>query len=104
MKLHKWSDIRAQSKLSPERLAEIDAEVAKETLAMRLRAIRKARGLTQAAVAEAAGMTQTELSRIERRGDWHLSTLRRIAKALGGELHLSLALDGEEVPLDGQRA
>ena len=100
MKLHKWSDIKA-AHFSPEQIAAIDADVKREVLAIRLRDIRKARGMTQAQVAAAAGMTQAELSRVERRGDWKLSTLRRVVAALGGHLHLSAELDGEEVPLEG---
>ena len=103
MKLHKWEDIVAES-MAPERREEIRAAARVEVIAMRLRSLRKAKGLTQAEVAKAAGMAQGELSRMERRGDWLLSTLQRVAKAMGGELHVSIALDGEEVPLDGQKA
>ena len=100
MKLHKWDDVAAEG-TTPEKREEIRTAARAEVLAMRLRALRKAKGLTQAEVAEAAGMAQGELPRMERRGDWRLSTLRRVAKALGGELHVSIALDGEEVPLEG---
>jgi len=35
MKLHKWSDTLAKSKLSPERRARIQAEVEQELLEMK---------------------------------------------------------------------
>ncbi|MDQ2727952.1 MAG: helix-turn-helix domain-containing protein [Actinomycetota bacterium] len=50
--------------------------------------VRKLRSLAQATVAEAMGMDQSEISRLERRTDLLLSTLRRFVEATGGELHL----------------
>jgi hypothetical protein len=51
MKLHKWSDILAKSKLSPERRARIQAEVEQELLDMNLQELRKEAGVTQGEVA-----------------------------------------------------
>ena len=50
-----------------------------------LRGVREAMHRTQAEVAEAAGIDQAEVSRIERREDVRLSTLRKYAAALGAE-------------------
>ena len=52
-----------------------------------LRQLRRARGLTQAALAERAGVHRTTIGQIER-GTWlpHHSTARRIAAALGVRL------------------
>lgn len=50
--------------------------------------IRQARALAQATVAELTGMSQSEVSKLERRSDMFLSTLRRFVQATGGELHL----------------
>lgn len=50
--------------------------------------VRKARALAQATVAELAGMTQSEVSKLERRSDMFVSTLRRFVEATGGELHV----------------
>ena len=47
--------------------------------------VRKLRALAQATVAEAMGMDQSEISRLERRTDLLLSTLRRFVNATGGE-------------------
>jgi hypothetical protein len=44
---------------------------------------------------EAAGMAQSEVSRLERREDHHVSTLRKVVEALGGELEVS-AVFGEK--------
>jgi hypothetical protein len=52
MKLHKWSDTLAKSKLSPERRARIQAEVEQELLEMNLQELRRAAaGVKQADVA-----------------------------------------------------
>lgn len=48
-----------------------------------LRTVREARGLTQGELAKALETDQGEVSRIERRPDIMLSTLRRYAAALG---------------------
>ena len=53
-----------------------------------LRDLRKAHELTQTSVAEALGMTQDGVSRIERRSDLLLSTLRSYVEAMGGQLRL----------------
>ena len=64
-------------------------------------------GLTQAAAARAAGTTQSELSRLERRSDFLLSTLRDYVRALGGSVEVRLELGSttfslahDERPLD----
>ena len=50
-----------------------------------LRQIREATGTTQVALAEKLATGQAEISRLERREDMSLSTLRRYAAALGAE-------------------
>jgi hypothetical protein len=44
-------------------------------------------------------MTQSELSRLERRPDHLVSTLRRYVKALGGELEVTAVLGAKRVKL-----
>jgi predicted XRE-type DNA-binding protein len=53
---------------------------------MHLNELRRARELSQQALAERLGTTQPEVSRIESRTDMYLSTLRRFVEAMGGEL------------------
>jgi transcriptional regulator with XRE-family HTH domain len=50
--------------------------------------VRQARRLTQVQLAEQSGLSQGEISRIERRSDLYLSTLERYLQAMGGELRL----------------
>lgn len=77
------------SQLSPERRANIqiraDQLMAEE---LSLRDLRLARKLTQEKMAELLKIRQEGVSRIEKRSDLHLSTLRQVIQAMGGELRL----------------
>ena len=55
---------------------------------MTLRELRKARKLTQVRMAKALGVTQDSVSRLEKRSDLLLSTLRKTVEAMGGNLSL----------------
>jgi DNA-binding XRE family transcriptional regulator len=75
--------------LSPARRGKIEARAA-ELIAeeMTLRELRKARKLTQVRIAKSLGVTQDSVSRLEKRSDLLLSTLRKTVAAMGGELSL----------------
>jgi len=62
-----------------------------------LAALRKARGLTQAQLTEELGMTQGEISRLERRENLHLATLSRFIEATGGKLRITAIYNDDEV-------
>ncbi|HEX2711854.1 MAG TPA: helix-turn-helix transcriptional regulator [Candidatus Acidoferrales bacterium] len=72
----------AQRKRVESRAAELIAEE------MSLRELRKARKLTQVRMAKTLGVTQDSVSRLEKRSDLLLSTLRKTVKAMGGSLSL----------------
>ena len=55
---------------------------------MTLRDLRKAHELTQTRMAEALHISQDGVSRIEKRSDFLLSTLRSYVEAMGGQLRL----------------
>ena len=55
---------------------------------MSLRDLRKARKLSQARVAKVLGVTQDSVSRLEKRSDFLLSTLRKTVKAMGGDVRI----------------
>ena len=66
-----------------------------------LRVLREAAGKTQADVAHAAEMDQSEISRVEQRDDMKLSTLRRYARALGAQIEIRAVLKtGHRIRLD----
>lgn len=75
-------------------LAEINSRQAT------LRRLREARALTQSTLAELLDMDQSEISRLERRSDMLLSTLKRFVQATGGETHIVVSYpDGGPVEL-----
>jgi DNA-binding XRE family transcriptional regulator len=53
---------------------------------MTMRELRKARNITQVKLAKQLKVKQEQISRIEKRSDLLISTLRRQVEALGGEL------------------
>ena len=59
-----------------------------EILEADLRSMRELVGKTQVEMAEALERNQSQVSEIENRGDYRLSTLRRYVHALGGELEV----------------
>lgn len=67
---------------------------------MTLRELREFAQKTQADMASAAEMTQSELSRLERRDDHLLSTLRRYVEALGGRLDIVAVFDNRQIRLE----
>jgi len=69
---------------------------------MTLRDLRKAHELTQERMAEALHISQDGVSRIEKRSDFLLSTLRSYVEAMGGKLRLIAEFpDREPVSLSG---
>ena len=82
------------SKETLDEIPELDVTRAKllrrgprpgRTLKLPLRVMREAAGRTQAEVGAALGSDQAEMSRLEKRGDMMLSTLRKYAAAIGAE-------------------
>jgi transcriptional regulator with XRE-family HTH domain len=67
-----------------------------------LREFREMLGVTQIQLAERIGVQQAAISRLERREDITLSSLRRFVSALGGDLEISVRTpDGERLQLTG---
>ena len=99
MATHTRKEIK--DKMAPARRGRVDAAVRRELLAMELRELRQEAGKTQAEVADIAEMTQAELSKIERREDHLISTLRRYVTALGGELEVVAGFDNKRIALKG---
>ena len=100
MKTHKWAVIKRKS-LAPEQIAEVAAQAREDILEMNLHDLRAAAGKTQVEVAVAAGISQAELSRAEKRDDHLVSTLRRYVEARGGELEVIARFGDKEVKLRG---
>ena len=82
-------DVIAGLDPDPERRRRVEDRAA-ELIAgeMTLRELRRARRLTQVTLARELGITQDGVSRLERRSNLLLSTLRKTVEAMGGSLSL----------------
>ncbi len=76
---------KTTSKEVRQRATARTQEFLKELL---LSEIRELGGKSQRQVAEAMGIKQPTLSKLEKQSDMQISTLRRIVQALGGELEV----------------
>ncbi len=89
--------------IDPARRKKVEARAA--TLIaeeMTLQELRQARKLTQVRMAKALGISQDGVSRLEKRSDLLLSTLRKTVEAMGGNLSLVAEFpDREPVVLSG---
>ena len=72
---------------------ELLAKVARR---MTLGEVRKGRKISQAKIAEALGIGQMQISRLERRKDPRLSTIERTVAAMGGRLTLIATFPDQE--------
>jgi DNA-binding XRE family transcriptional regulator len=80
---------KLRRELSPERRKKIEARAAQLIAEeMTLQQLRHARKLTQVRMAKELGISQDGVSRLEKRSDLLLSTLRKTVEAMGGSLSL----------------
>jgi DNA-binding XRE family transcriptional regulator len=94
---------RIKKGLSSARRKKIEARAAQLLVEeMTLQELRQARKLTQVRMAKALRITQEGVSRLEKRSDLLLSTLRKTVKAMGGNLSLVAEFpDRDPVVLSG---
>ena len=76
---------RTTTKETREKGAKRANELLRELL---LSEVRQRTGQSQQQVAESLGIKQPSLSKLEKKSDMQISTLRRIVQALGGELEV----------------
>jgi ribosome-binding protein aMBF1 (putative translation factor) len=82
----KFQNLR--NKMSRERLEKIDAMTKSMLAEMPMYELRRARQLSQEQLADELDIKQGSVSKLERRTDLYISTLRRYVEAMGGELTL----------------
>ena len=93
-----WREIK--HKFSEEERIRIQQEAVAELERMGFGKLRLARQQTQVALAERLDIPQTAVSRMERRTDLLLSTMRGYVEALGGKLELRAVFPDGEFLLD----
>lgn len=80
---------RIRRKLRPTRRKKIETRAAQLIAEeMTLRELRRARKLTQVRMAKELGIGQDGVSKLEKRADLMISTLRKTVEAMGGRLSL----------------
>jgi DNA-binding XRE family transcriptional regulator len=80
------------SEMSAERRARIDQLVDEMREEMNLREVRRLRKLTQTRLSKKLKIGQEGVSRIEKRSDLYISTLRSYVEGVGGKLKLVVEL------------
>ncbi len=88
------------NKMSPESRAEVERRVQETLRAMPLEELRQARELTQTQLAEVLRVSQGAVSKVERRADMYISTLRSYITAMGGDLQIRAVFPDGEVVID----
>lgn len=94
----KFSEIRRP--VTPDRRARIDAIKAGMEAAERLADIRSIIGVTQVDLANRLGVSQGNVSELERRDDLFLSTLRGYVEALGGSIEITAVFPEQRIPVE----
>lgn len=91
------------AQLTPERRERIEAEADRlHGEYLTLKALRKAKELTQVQLADTLGIRQSTVAQLERRTDLLISTLRSYVEAMGGHLNLVVEFPGKApVSLEG---
>jgi len=87
-----------QDKMNPEHRAHNEERVKAALAAMRLDGVREAREMTQVQLAEILHVSQGAVSKVERRADMYISTLRSYVRAMGGDMQIRAVFpDGEVI-------
>lgn len=94
---------RIRKELSPARHKKVEARAAQLIAEeMTLQELRRARKITQVRMAKELGIGQDGVSKLEKRADLMISTLRKTVQAMGGNLSLVAQFpDCEPVVLSG---
>ena len=77
-----------RSKMSPEARAIAEEKTRQLLQEMPLQELRQARKMSQEQLAKNLHTRQSNVSRIEKRTDMYISTLREVIKAMGGDLEI----------------
>lgn len=94
----KFSELTA--KMTAKQRAEIKARSAKLLAELPLEQLRSARSLTQTNLAHLLGVNQSAISKMEKRTDMYLSTLRSYIEAMGGNLEIQAVFPEGAVRVD----
>jgi predicted XRE-type DNA-binding protein len=94
---HKFKEL--QQKISAERRARVEERVREAIKEMALDELRTAREFTQAELSQVLRVDQGSISKLERRTDMYIGTLRRYIEAMGGSLQIRAVFPDGEVQI-----
>jgi len=89
-----------KNKMSPTSRKRAETKTAQLLVEMPLHELRKALKMSQEELAIALGVKQPEVSKLERRADMFISTLRKTIKAMGGDLDIVAHFPGGDVVIN----
>jgi transcriptional regulator with XRE-family HTH domain len=89
-----------REKMDPVRRTRVEKRVKEALRAMPLDELREARELTQVQLAQVLQVSQGAVSKVERRADMYISTLRSYVRAIGGDLQIRAVFPEGEVVID----
>jgi transcriptional regulator with XRE-family HTH domain len=85
--------------MSAERRARVEERVREAIKEMALDELRTAREFTQAELSQVLRVDQGSISKLERRTDMYIGTLRRYIEAMGGSLQIRAVFPDGEVQI-----
>jgi len=88
-----------RNKMSPEARKRAEKKAVKMMTEMPLHELRRARDMSQEELARELHIKQAAVSKLERRTDMYISTLRRAIDALGGNLEIVARFPDGEVKI-----
>ena len=94
---HKFKEL--QKNMSAERRARVEERVREAIKEMALDELRAAREFTQAELSQVLRVDQGSISKLERRTDMYIGTLRRYIEAMGGSLQIRAVFPDGEVQI-----
>ncbi len=91
--------LELEAKMSPQSRERSDVLYRKMLAEMPLNELRQARALSQVKLAETLHVNHAAVSKIERRTDMYISTLRAYIRAMGGDLEIVAKFPDGEVKI-----
>lgn len=91
---------KLRNKMSPEARQKVEAKTNQMLAEMPLQELRRARSLSQEQMAKKLKIKQASVSKLERRTDMYISTLRSYLKAMGGDLEIVAHFPDGQIRID----
>ncbi|SRR5690606_700416 len=89
-----------RARMSPDARSRANEKARAMLQAMPLAELRRARRLSQEQIAAILHVKQASVSKLERRTDMYISTLRGFVKAMGGDLEIRARFPEGDVTID----